>query len=121
LLFKYFLTCDQKEQEKRFRERLADPLKRWKLSPVDLEARERYEDYTKAREAMLKATHSEHAPWTLIDFNDQKVGRLTLLRHVLDRLPGKRKPMLKVKLPALAGEPKREKFGKLKPIRDFKY
>ena len=121
LLFKYFLTCDQKEQEKRFRERLSDPLKRWKLSPVDLEARERYEDYTKAREAMLKATHSDHAPWTLVDFNDQKIGRLTLLRNLLDRLPGKRKPMLQVKLPALAGAAKREKYGRLKPIRDFKH
>src|SRR3546814_654554 len=57
LLFKYWLTCDQQEQEERLRERLDDPLKRWKLSPVDIAAREKYKDYTKARERMLEATH----------------------------------------------------------------
>ena len=87
LMFKYWLCCDQDEQEKRFAERLEDPLKRWKLSPIDVTAREKYADYTKAREAMLKATHTDHAPWTLVDFNDQKRGRLTLIRHLLARHP----------------------------------
>ena len=64
LLFKYWLCCDQEQQEKRFAERLEDPLKGWKLSPIDLEARKRYRDYTRAREDMLKATHTRHAPWT---------------------------------------------------------
>ena len=77
LLFKYWLCCDQEQQEERFAERLQDPLKRWKLSPIDVEARKHYDDYTSAREAMLKATHTTHAPWTLVDFNDQKRGRLT--------------------------------------------
>ena len=71
LLFKYWLCVDQEQQEERFAERLLDPLKRWKLSPIDLEARQHYHDYTRAREAMLKATHTAHAPWTLVDFNDQ--------------------------------------------------
>jgi polyphosphate kinase 2 (PPK2 family) len=62
---------DQAQQEKRFAERLEDPLKRWKLSPIDLEAR-RSTPTTPAREAMLKATHTRHAPWTLVDFNDQR-------------------------------------------------
>jgi polyphosphate kinase 2 len=119
LLFKYYLTCDQKEQEKRLQERLSDPLKRWKLSPIDLEARDKYVDYTKAREEMLKATHTKFAPWTLVDFNDQKVGRLTLLRHLLDHLPAKSRPLAKVKLPPLAGQPKRERFEALRPIREF--
>ena len=87
LLFKYWLTSSQAKQEERFAERLADPLKRWKLSPIDAAARGKYGDYTKAREAMLKATHSKAAPWTLVDFNDQKRGRLTLIRDLLDRLP----------------------------------
>lgn len=87
LLFKYWLTTDQDRQEARLRERLDDPLKRWKLSPVDLAARDQYEAYTDAREAMLKATHYDHAPWTLVDFNDQKRGRLTLIRDLLDQLP----------------------------------
>lgn len=80
LLFKYWLTTDQESQEERLRERLEDPLKRWKLSPIDLAARDKYDAYTDAREAMLKATHTDWAPWTLVDFNDQKRGRLTLIR-----------------------------------------
>ncbi|MFD2579673.1 hypothetical protein ACFSTD_15995 [Novosphingobium colocasiae] len=66
-------------RKKRLHERLDDPLKRWKLSPIDLAAREQYGAYTKAREAMLEATHTRHAPWTLVDFNDQRLGRLTLI------------------------------------------
>ncbi|MEL7519662.1 MAG: polyphosphate kinase 2, partial [Pseudomonadota bacterium] len=87
LLFKYWLTTDQDNQEERLRERLDDPLKRWKLSPIDLAAREKYDAYTQARETMLKATHTPGAPWTLVDFNDQKRGRLSLIRNLLDRLP----------------------------------
>ncbi len=87
LLFKYWLTTDQEKQEERLRERLDDPLKRWKLSPIDLAARELYAAYTDARADMLRATHTDHAPWTLVDFNDQKRGRLTLIRNLLDRLP----------------------------------
>jgi polyphosphate kinase 2 len=87
LLFKYWLTVDQAEQERRFAERRDDPLKRWKLSPIDLQARQKYREYGLARDAMLKATHSEQAPWTLVDFNDQRRGRLALIRHLLDRLP----------------------------------
>ena len=87
LLFKYWLTTDQARQEERLRERLDDPLKRWKLSPVDLAARTLYGAYTDARAEMLRATHTDHAPWTLVDFNDQKRGRLTLIRDLLDRLP----------------------------------
>jgi polyphosphate kinase 2 len=119
LLFKYYLTCDQKEQEKRLQDRLSDPLKRWKLSPIDLEARDKYSAYTKARHAMLKATHTKSAPWTLVDFNNQKIGRLTLIRHLMDHLPAKKRPLAKVKLPPLDGKPKREQFQDLKPIPDL--
>ena len=77
LLFKYWLGADQDKQEERLRERLEDPLKRWKLSPIDLAARDKYDAYTKAREEMLARTHTEWAPWTLVDFNDQKQGRGT--------------------------------------------
>jgi polyphosphate kinase 2 len=119
LLFKYWLTCDQKEQEERFAERLEDPLKRWKLSPIDLDARRKYADYTKAREAMLDATHKDYAPWALVDFNDQKRGRLTLIRDLLDRLPDRKLPEAEVSFPPLKGKPKKESFGALKPIADF--
>ena len=89
LLFKYWLCCDQEKQEERFAERRDEPLKGWKLSPIDLKAREQYDEYTAAREAMLEATHTGNAPWTLVDFNDQKLGRLTLIRDLLDRVPDK--------------------------------
>ena len=117
LLFKYWLTCDQEEQEERLRERAEDPLKRWKLSPIDLTAREKYDDYTKAREAMLKATHTRHAPWTLVDFNDQHRGRLTVIRDLLDRLPEFRVDAPDVAFTPLGHEPHQEKFGDLKPIK----
>ena len=118
-LFKYWLTTDQAQQEARLRERLDDPLKRWKLSPVDLAARERYEAYTQAREAMLAATHSDWAPWTLVDFNDQKRGRLTLVRDLLDRLPDTRCAPPEIEFPALAGEPRTERYTVLDPIAPF--
>jgi len=116
LLFKYWLCCDQEQQEQRFAERLDDPLKRWKLSPIDLEARKRYDDYTDAREAMLAATHSGHAPWTLVDFNDQRQGRLNLIRDLLSRLPDTRIEPAPLKLPKLKRKPSQETYGVLQPI-----
>ena len=119
LLFKYWLTTDQENQEERLRERLEDPLKRWKLSPVDLAAREKYQAYTDAREAMLKATHTEHAPWTLVDFNDQKRGRLTLIRDLLDRLPDMHIEPPAIEFPDLGHEPFEESYGVIKPLKDY--
>jgi polyphosphate kinase len=117
LLFKYWLTVDQAQQEARFAERLEDPMKRWKLSPIDLKAREKYAAYTKARQAMLDATHTKHAPWTLVDFNDQRRGRLALVRHLLDHLPDTKVPDEKIVFPPLPGKPLKESFkGRGKPI-----
>jgi polyphosphate kinase len=117
LLCKYWLTVDQAQQEERFAERLDDPMKRWKLSPIDLKAREKYAAYTKARQTMLDATHTRHAPWTLVDFNDQKRGRLALIRHLLDHLPDTRVAEEKIVFPPLPGRPQKETFrGPLKPI-----
>ncbi len=117
--FKYFLCCDQEQQEERLAERAEDPLKHWKLSPVDLEARKHYADYGLARDAMLDATHTDAAPWTLVDFNDQRLGRLTLIRDLLDRLPVTDVPPSQVTLPPLPGEPLKERYGTLRPIPDF--
>ena len=118
-LLKYWLTCDQAVQEERLVERLHDPLKRWKLSPIDLEARRKYGEYTKARDAMFRATHTKIAPWTLVDFDDQKRGRLTLVRNLLDRLPDTRLPEKHVDFPPLPGKPRKERFAVLKPIPAF--
>jgi polyphosphate kinase 2 (PPK2 family) len=117
LVFKYWLTVDQAQQEERFAERLQDPLKRWKLSPVDLQAREKYADYGRARDAMLKATHSDWAPWTLVDFNDQRRGRLALIGHLLKAAPEHAVPELTMAFPPLGHEALKERFkGPLRPI-----
>jgi polyphosphate kinase 2 (PPK2 family) len=116
-LLKYWLSVDQKEQEERFAERAADPLKRWKLSPIDLEARKKYAEYGRARDTMFKATHTKHAPWFVVDFGDQRAGRLNLIRHLLDQIPVTQVPDKPVNLPRLPGRPKREKFrGPVRPI-----
>ena len=120
VLFKYWLCCDQDKQEARFAERVADPLKGWKLSPIDLDARQHYTAYTSAREAMLKATHRKHAPWTLVDFNDQKIGRLTLIRHLLDRMPDTLVPVAEVEFAPLSAKLRKERYGVLQPIAPYR-
>jgi polyphosphate kinase 2 len=120
LLYKYWLCVDQENQEERFMNRLKNPRRRWKLSPIDIESRTRYEAYTDARERMLEATHTEWAPWTLIDFNDQLVGRLTLLRDFLDRLPDVKLPVPDIPWPDLDHAPLKERYSVLDPIPDYK-
>lgn len=119
LLFKYWLCCDQAQQEERLAERVDDPLKRWKLSEVDLKSRSRYDDYTAARDAMLLATHTAHAPWTLVDFNDQKRGRLTMIQDLLRRLPDTFVPDKDVPFPALRRKPSVDPFEVMAPIPAF--
>lgn len=116
LLLKYWLCCDQEVQEDRFQNRLHNPMKRWKLSPIDLKAREHYQDYTEARELMLSATDTDFAPWTLVDFNDQPLGRLTLLRDLLDRVPDTELPLADIPWPPLGHSPSKEHYGVLQPI-----
>ena len=121
LLRKYWLTVDQAEQEQRFRERLEDPLKRWKISPIDLEARTRYADYGRARDRMFDATHKRHAPWTVVDFNDQRVGRLTLIRHLLDSLPDHDVPPPTIEFPPLPHPPLKSRLrAPWKPIAPYR-
>ena len=110
LLFKYWLAVDQAEQEERFAERASDPLKRWKISDVDIAAREKYRAYGDARDAMFKHTHTEFAPWHVVDFNDQHRGRLNLIRHLLDHLPDRKIPVKPLKLPKLTHKPGVEKL-----------
>jgi len=120
VLRKYWLCVDQAQQEERFAERAQDPRKRWKLSPIDLKARTHYDDYGRARDAMLAATHTANAPWTLVDFNDQKRGRLTLIRHLLDTLPAGDPPDATFELPRLGLAARKERYrGPLRPIPAF--
>jgi polyphosphate kinase 2 len=120
-LFKYWLCCDQEKQEERFADRLNNPLRRWKLSPVDLKARQLYDAYTEARERMLAATDSPHAPWTLVDFNDQRLGRLTLLRDLLDRLPDTKLAEENIPWPKLGHKPIEERYGVMQPLSPYRW
>ena len=118
ILFKYWLSVDQEKQEERFAERAQDPLKRWKLSPIDLKAREKYKQYGDARDAMFEATHSKATPWTVIDFNDQKAGRLCMIEDLLRRVPDTEVPAEPIELPPLGHPPLKERFkGRIKPLK----
>jgi polyphosphate kinase 2 len=108
IIVKYWLAVDQKYQEERFADRAEDPLKRWKLSPVDLAARHKYAKIGKLRDAMIERTDAAHAPWFVVDFNDQKRGRINLIRHLLELIPRHEAPIPKVKLPALKHKPRHE-------------
>ena len=108
IVLKYWLAVDQAEQEQRFAERAGDPLKRWKLSPVDLAARQKYVEIGRLRDVMIERTHAEHAPWFVVDFNDQKRGRVNLIRHLLQQVPLHEDAVPAVKLPKLKGKPKTE-------------
>jgi polyphosphate kinase len=119
LLFKYWLTCDQEQQEERFAERVNDPLKSWKLSPIDVVARQKYREYTEARETMLAATHLPQAPWTLVDFNDQRLGRLTLIRDLLDRLPDTHVDQKPIEFEPLGHQPLREAYTVAQPLAPY--
>ena len=104
ILLKYWLTVDQEQQEERFEERVEDPAKRYKLSPIDIKAREQFAEYGLARDAMLAATNTKKAPWFLVNFNDQKRGRVNLIDHLLKRLPERTPPDRPVELPKLTGK-----------------
>jgi polyphosphate kinase 2 len=111
LLYKYWLAVDQAEQEERFEARATDPLKRWKISPVDLAARDKYREYGHARDVMFARTNTDYAPWHVVDFNDQHRGRLDLIRHLLDQLPDRKLPAKALKLPKLKNKPGVERLS----------
>ena len=99
LLIKYWLTVKNEEQERRFLSRIDDPTKHWKLSPMDLESRRRWYDYSRARDAMLDATDTEHAPWHIVDSNDKRRARLNCIAHLLSCIPYEEVPYKAEKLP----------------------
>lgn len=99
ILIKYWLEVGQKEQQRRFEARLNDPVRQWKLSPMDLESFRRWYEYSRARDRMLEATDSKHAPWYLIRSDDKRKARLNCISHLLSLIPYKKAPREKVKLP----------------------
>jgi len=98
-LIKYWFSISDEEQHLRFLARIHDPLKQWKLSPMDLESRRRWEDYTKAKEVMLERTHIAEAPWWVVHADDKKRARLNCINHLLTLLPHSEVARAPVELP----------------------
>jgi len=98
-LIKIWLEVGNEEQERRFKARIEDPLRQWKLSPMDLPSRERWYEYSRARDAMLKATDTKYSPWYIVHSDDKKRARLNLIAHLLKLIPYKKVKRPKVKLP----------------------
>jgi polyphosphate kinase len=99
-LIKIWLEVGMKEQEKRFAARIDDPVRQWKLSPMDVESYSRWFDYSRARDAMLKATDSKYAPWFIVRSDDKRRARLNCISHILNAIPYEEVRRQKVKLPA---------------------
>lgn len=100
ILLKYWLEVSNKEQERRFLARINDPLRQWKLSPVDLPSRQRWYDYSRARDVMLDATDVKHAPWHILHSDDKKRARLNCIAHLLSQIPYEPLSQEKIALPA---------------------
>jgi polyphosphate kinase 2 len=98
-LVKYWLEVSNKEQKRRFEARMEDPLRQWKLSAMDLPSRERWYDYSRARDLMLEATDTDYAPWHMVGSDDKRRARLNIISHFLGLLPYETKPRKAVKLP----------------------
>jgi len=99
MLIKIWLEVGQEEQHRRFQARINDPVRQWKLSPMDLESYKRWYDYSKARDLMLKATDSKHAPWYIVRSDDKRRARLNCISHILSSIPHKKLTQQHVKLP----------------------
>jgi len=111
ILVKYWLSLSDEEQERRFTERINNPGKRWKLSPMDLEARARWVDYAEAKDEMFSYTDIREAPWYVVDANDKKAARLNVISHLLDVVPHQDVPHEKIVLP-----PRQQRSYKRPPI-----
>jgi polyphosphate kinase 2 len=103
-LLKIWLEVGQDEQERRFAARINDPLRQWKLSPMDLASYRRWYDYSRARDMMLEKTDSKHAPWHIVRSDDKRRARLNCIAHILRSIPYKKVPHTKVKLPKRSGK-----------------
>jgi polyphosphate kinase 2 len=99
ILIKLWLEVSNAEQKRRFEARIEDPVRQWKLSPMDLPSRRRWYDYSKARDMMLKATDTRFAPWYIVRSDDKRKARLNTIAHLLSQIPYKKLPNDKVKLP----------------------
>jgi polyphosphate kinase 2 (PPK2 family) len=106
ILIKFWLEVGQKEQQRRFEARIDDPLRQWKLSPIDIASYSRWYEYSRARDMMLKATDTKDTPWYIVPSDDKKRARLNCISHLLRLIPYKKIPHKKVKLPARSNKGK---------------
>jgi polyphosphate kinase 2 len=100
-LIKYWFSVNDEEQEKRFLERMSNPIKRWKLSPMDLESRQRWVDYSRAKDVMLEYTDRKQTPWYIVNADEKKRARLNCIAHLLHQIPYKDLRPTRVKVPPL--------------------
>lgn len=114
ILIKIWLEVGKEEQERRFLARIHDPLRQWKLSPMDLESYRQWYEYSKARDLMLKATDTKHAPWYLVRTDDKRRARLNCISHILSLIPYKKLPQSAVKLPKRTNKNKYDDQASLK-------
>jgi len=99
ILIKYWMEVGKKEQERRFEARIKDPLRQWKLSPMDVESYNRWYAYSRARDMMLEVTDTKDAPWYIVRSDDKRRARLNVIAHLLQLIPYKKVPRDKIKLP----------------------
>jgi len=118
ILIKFWLEVGKEEQEKRFLDRINDPLRQWKLSPMDTEAYKHWYSYSKARDIMLDATDSEHAPWYVVRSDDNRRARLNCISHILSTIPYKKIHADKVKLPKRI---EKNRYDDQRPMKDRRF
>ena len=103
-LIKYWFSVSDEEQEKRFRERIGDPLKRWKFSPMDLESRTRWVEYSRAKDEMFSYTDTKMSPWYVVHADDKRKARLNCIHHLLSMIPYEEIRYEKIDLPPIHRE-----------------
>ncbi len=110
VLVKYWFSITYEEQLRRLKARAGNPVKQWKLSPMDVQSLHRFDDYTQAKEIMLQHTHTAHAPWWIVDAVDKRKARLNCIRHLLGQVPYRELPRREIVLPEelLGGGPQRQ-------------
>ena len=114
IVLKYWFSVSDEEQEKRFKSRIENPLKRWKFSPMDLESRSRWMEYSKAKDAMFAHTDTKQVPWYVVDADNKKKARLNCISHILSQIPYKEMNLEPIKLPSLP-----ENKSYLRPPMDY--
>jgi polyphosphate kinase 2 len=113
-LIKFWLEVGKKEQARRFEARIEDPMRQWKLSPMDVESWTRWYDYSRARDMMLKATDTSYAPWFIVPSDNKRRARLNCISHLLSLIPYKKVRREKVKLPKRSDKGKYDDLATLK-------